>query len=369
MVSSHVANHAVPPTRPDVSLHVCEMQVSADNFAPEDLKYKFLELPLVSQSDLKGDSLGQQNADASAALQAKFNKYQPDIAGWVLPLHVRFCGDFFFFFFLLWLQTPVILAAGSDLSRRRLIYFIPKQDKSFVAEVNALPAAQRGAFVKAKINANPEKGAFMFLHCYVFLVDRAAPDSTYVRLLYQVARVLIIHSSARAPQNPYHAVELLEMFVHEMALHLSRAALLTGNADPADFVKQLRAKDFPANLGETLAMDTLCSLSGGAERDTAKPFSAQIDAVRVDQVLKLIAPLLAAPTWPQQVARYMVEIDLTKGDKQKLQTSEYYGMFWAFFPMLVAFIVFTYWEEFQHISHARHDQHDRVHALAKQEEH
>ena len=43
-----------------------------------------------------------------------------------------------------------------------------KQDKSFVAEVNALPAAQRGAFVKAKINANPEKGAFMFLHCFKY---------------------------------------------------------------------------------------------------------------------------------------------------------------------------------------------------------
>lgn len=75
---------------------MCVTQVSADNFAPEDLKYKFLELPLISQADLKGDSLGQQNADASAALQAKFNKYQPDIAGWVVPLHVRFCSVFYF---------------------------------------------------------------------------------------------------------------------------------------------------------------------------------------------------------------------------------------------------------------------------------
>ena len=66
-------------------------QVSADNFAPEDLKYKFLELPLVSQTDFKGESLAQQNAEAAAVLQAKFNKYQPDIAGWVVPLHVRVC--------------------------------------------------------------------------------------------------------------------------------------------------------------------------------------------------------------------------------------------------------------------------------------
>ena len=96
------------------------------------------------------------------------------------------------------------------------------------------------------------------------------------------------------------------MFVEELALHLSRASITTGNSEPIAFLKSLYAKDFPASFGETLAMDTLVALHGKT-RQLDAPFSQQIDLKKMAEVEAIIAPLIAQANWASKVSNYMYE--------------------------------------------------------------
>jgi hypothetical protein len=102
---------------------------------------------------------------------------------------------------------------------------------------------------------------------------------------------------------------LNQLFVEELALLLSRAAISTG-------------KDFPANFGETLAMDALVALHGQT-RATAVPFSEQIDVKYLTAVEGLIAPQFAQANWAAKVSNYMYECAAASQRTQKKCTSNF----------------------------------------------
>jgi hypothetical protein len=115
---------------------------------------------------------------------------------------------------------------------------------------------------------------------------------------------------------------LNQLFVEELALLLSRAAISTGSADPTAFIKGLYGKDFPANFGETLAMDALVALHGQT-RATAVPFSEQIDVKYLTAVEGLIAPQFAQANWAAKVSNYMYECAAASQRTQKKCTSNF----------------------------------------------
>jgi len=167
-------------------------------------------------------------------------------------------------------------------------------------------------------------------------------------------------------ENTKFGQPLVQHFVEELGLHISRAAIASGNADPLQFMKSLYTKDFPSNLGETMAMDVLVGLHG-QYRDQAKPFSQQIKAETVAKVEARLAPLFASADWAGKVSFYMHEVAAVPlEDQRKLQNDDMYKMFWVGGPILFLVICGAYWAEISHVMHARHEQHERVHALLKE---
>jgi hypothetical protein len=49
-----------------------------------------------------------------------------------------------------------------------------------------------------------------------------------------------------------------------------------------------------------------------------------------------------------------------------VETTTYLGTFWVALPVLLLFIVLTYWTEFMHIYHGKHEQHARLLKAAKE---
>jgi len=167
-------------------------------------------------------------------------------------------------------------------------------------------------------------------------------------------------------ENTKFGQPLVKHFVQELALYISRGSIVAGNPDPLAFMKSLYSKDFPANLGETLVMDTLVGLHGKT-RDISVPFHQQIKTETMAKVEKHVAPLFASPTWAKEVSQYMFEVAAVPLDDQRpLQNDDMYSMFWVGAPILALIIIVAFWEEISHVRHARHEQHERVDALLKE---